>query len=148
MQRYRAEQAGLDERVVLLPEPPAREGIAAGRAGFAFLQPLRGIADDVLGNRDLLEALGLHEIVAHLVFVEVVVLFLVEIGALDLIGRAVALADLHAVGDAAHVELGDGRALAGMDVLGVDDDGELAVEIEHIALAHRRGDHLAHVVLH
>ncbi len=68
---------------------------------------------------------------------QVVVVLLVEVGALHLVGRAVALGHLHAVGDAAHFQMRDGRALAGMDVLGVDDDGELAVEIEHVALAHR-----------
>ena len=53
-------------------------------------------------------------------------------GALDLLGGAVALRHLHAVGDAAHVELGDGRALAGVDVLGGENHIEPAVHIDDL----------------
>ena len=66
-------------------------------------------------------------------------------GALDLLGGPVALGDLHPVGDPAHVELGHRRALAGMDVLGRQDDVELAVDVDDVALAERAGDDL-HVV--
>ena len=69
-------------------------------------------------------------------------LALLDIGALDLFGGAPALRDLHAVGDAAHVELGHRRALAGMDVLGGEDDVELAVLVDDLALAQRTGDDL------
>ena len=46
--------------------------------------------------------------------------------------------------DAAHVDLGNGRALAGMEVLGGQNDVELAVHVENIALADGRGDDLDH----
>ena len=81
---------------------------------------------------------------ALVVLVEVVVGLLLEVGALDLLGGAVALGDLHAVGDAAHVEMGDRRALAGVDVLGLHDDAQLAVDVEHVAFAHRACDNLHH----
>ena len=101
----------------------------------------------VLRHRDLLEGLGLHEVEAHVVLVEVVVGLLLEVGALDLVGGAVALGDLHAVGDAAHVEMRHRRALAGMDVLGLHDDAQLAVDVEHVAFAHRACDNLDHAIL-
>jgi hypothetical protein len=82
---------------------------------------------------------------AHVVLVEIAEVLLLEVGALDLIGGAVAFGYLHAVGDAAHLEVRHGRALAGMDVLGVDHDGELACEVEHVAFAHRACDNLGHV---
>ncbi len=86
--------------------------------------------------------LGVHEVVALAVLVEEVVVAVLDEGALDLLGRAVALGDLHAVGDAAHVELGHRRALAGVDVLGAQDDVELAVLFDDVALAERAGDDL------
>ena len=69
-------------------------------------------------------------------------LAILDEGALDLLGGAVALGDLHPVGDAAHVELGDRGALAGVDVLGGENDIELAVEVDDVAFAERRGDDL------
>ena len=86
---------------------------------------------------DLIVALRVHEVEALAVLVEEGVLAVLHEGALDLLGGAVALGDLHAVGDAAHVELGHRRALAGMDVLRRQDDIELAVEIDDVALAER-----------
>jgi hypothetical protein len=56
---------------------------------------------------------------------------------LDLLGRPVALRNLHAVGDAAHVQLGHRRALAGVDVLGEQDHVELAVLFDDVALTER-----------
>ena len=69
-------------------------------------------------------------------------LALLDMGALHLLGRAVALRHLHAVRDAAHVELRHRRALAGMDVLGEKDHIELAVLVDDIAFAKRAGDDL------
>ena len=70
------------------------------------------------GDRDLVVVLRVHEVVALAVLVEEAVLPVLDEGALDLLGGAVALGDLHAVGDAAHVDLGHRRALAGMNVFG------------------------------
>ena len=114
-------------------------------AGHAFLQPLSLITDDIPRDRDLIEGLGVHEIVPHVVFVKIIEVFFIEVGALDLIGRAVALGHLHAIGDAAHFEMGDGRAFAGVDVFRVHDDGKLSVEIEHIAFTDRACDNLDHL---
>jgi glycerol kinase len=62
----------------------------------------------------------------------------------DLFGGAIALRNLHAVRDAAHVQLGDRRALAGVDVLGVEDHVELAVHIDDGTLPQRAGGNFSH----
>ena len=64
----------------------------------------------------------------------------VDEGALDLLGGLPTLGDLHAVGDAAHVDLGGRRALAGVEVGGGKNDIELAVHLDDVALAERGGD--------
>ena len=69
------------------------------------------------------------------VLVEEGVLAVFDESALDLLGGPVALGHLHAIGDAAHVELRDGRTLAGVDVLRRQDDVEPAVHVDDIALA-------------
>src|SRR5262249_14458420 len=63
-----------------------------------------------------------------------------HVGALDLLGRLEALRHLHAVADAAHIDLGGGGPLAGMKAFGVEDDVELALEFDDIALPERAGD--------
>ncbi len=62
-------------------------------------------------------------------------LAILDKGALDLVGGLVAQRHLHAVGDPAHIHLGDRRALAGMDVFGGHDDPELAVDFDDIAFS-------------
>src|SRR5262249_51448088 len=79
-----------------------------------------------------------------LVLIEIIIGLLLEVGALHLFGGAVALGDLYPVRYAPHIEMGDGRALARMDVLGLHDDAELAVDVEHVAFAHRACDNLDH----
>ena len=98
------------------------------------------VADDVGRQRDLVVAFHVHEMEAVAVLVEVLVLAVLDEGALDLFGGLVAQRDLHAVGDPAHVDLGHRRALAGMDVLGRHDDAELAVDFDDIAFSERAGD--------
>src|SRR6185436_3619952 len=78
---------------------------------------------------NLIERLGMHEGVAVVVLEQVVVVLLVEIGALDLVGGAVALGHLHAVGDAAHFEVRYRRALARMDALANGRGGSLGALI-------------------
>ena len=46
--------------------------------------------------------------------------------------------------DAAHFQMGDGRALAGMDILRRQDEIELAFLLDDIAFAHRAGDNRNH----
>jgi hypothetical protein len=93
------------------------------------------IADDVGRQRDLVVAFHVHEMEAVAVLVHVLMLAVLDEGALDLIGGLEAQRDLHAVGDPAHVHLGDRRALAGMDVLDGHDDPELAVDLDDIAFS-------------
>ena len=52
--------------------------------------------------------------------------------------------DLHAVANAAHFQMGDGRALAGMEIFRLQDDIELAVLLDDIAFAHGAGDNRNH----
>jgi hypothetical protein len=103
--------------------------------GHAFLQVGGLFADDVVRDHDLVVGLRVHEVGALAVLVEEGVLPVLHEGALDLLGGAVALRHLHAVRDAAHVELGHRGALAGVDVLGRQDDVEPAVDIDDVALA-------------
>ncbi len=71
------------------------------------------IADDVLGNSDLLEGGRLHEVVAFVVVVEEVVGALVDVGLLDHFDRTPAGGNLHAVRNAAHIDLGHRLPLPG-----------------------------------
>ena len=98
------------------------------------------IADHVGLERDLVVALHIHEMEAFAVLVHELVLAVLDEGALDLIGGLEAQRHLHAVGNAAHVHLGHRRAFAGVDVLGGDDDPELAVDFDDIAFTQRTGD--------
>ncbi len=108
--------------------------------GHAVLEVDAEVADDVVARHQLLVVLGVHEVVLVTVLVQEGVLALVHGGALDHFGRAVTLRHLHSVGDAAHVELGHRRALAGVDVFGAEHDVELAVHVEDGALAQGTGD--------
>ena len=67
-------------------------------------------------------------------------LAILHVSAFDLFGRLVALGHLYAVADPAHVDLGRRGALAGMEAFGVENDVELVVEFDDIALAKRAGD--------
>jgi hypothetical protein len=100
------------------------------------------IANQVPLKRDLVVSFRVHEMKAFTVAIEVGEFAVFDVGALDLLGGLVALGHLHAVADAAHVNLRRGRALAGVEALGVHDDVELLVNIEDIALSERAGDDL------
>src|SRR5262245_43172022 len=76
------------------------------------------------------------------VAVEILKLAILDVGALDLLGRLVALRGLHAVRDAAHVDLRRRGALAGMEAGGDENGVELAVDFENVALADGAGDNL------
>ena len=78
------------------------------------------------------------------VAIEEGVIAVVDEGALNLFGGTVTLSDLHPVGNTAHVELGYGRALARVDVLGVQDHVELAIDIDDGTFAERTGDNFRH----
>ena len=79
---------------------------------------------------------------AFAVAIDELVLAILDHGALDLLGGLVALRSLHAVADAAHVDLGGRGALARMEAFGGQDDVELVVDLEDVALADRAGDNL------
>src|SRR6202035_2833780 len=98
------------------------------------------IADEVGLERDLVVALHIHKVEAFAVLVHELVLAVLDEGALDLIGGFEPQREFYAVGNAADIHLGHRRALAGMDVLGVDDDPELAVDFDDIAFTQRTGD--------
>src|SRR5579862_1413788 len=98
------------------------------------------VADDVGLERDLVVALHIHEVEALAVLVHELVLAVLDEGALDLVGGLEPHRHLHAVGNAAHVHLGHRGALAGVDVLGGDNDPELAVDFDDIAFTQRTGD--------
>jgi hypothetical protein len=103
------------------------------------------VADHIVGNGDLLVGLGLHEVVPLAVRVEVLVAAVIDFGLFDHFDRAPAEGHLHAVRDAAHIDLGHRVALAGVDVLRREDHVELAVLVlDDVALAQRRGDDLDH----
>ena len=106
----------------------------------AFLKVLVVVADNVGRNLDLLVVLLVHEVEAFAVLVEVRIFVILDMGALDLVGRLVALRGLHAVGHPAHIDLRGGRALARMEVFRGEDDIELAVDVDDVALAELAGD--------
>ncbi len=92
------------------------------------------------GHLDLIVGLGVHEVEAVGVFVEVVEVVVLDGRLFDLVGGLVALGNLHPVADPAHFDLADRRSLAGMDVLGGQDHVKLAVLLDDVALANRTGD--------
>jgi hypothetical protein len=114
--------------------------------GHVFLQIGAQIADHVLAGDQLVVAFRIHEVIALAVLVQEGVVALVDEGALDLLGRAVAFRHLHPVRNAAHVQLGDRRTLAGVDVFGVEDHVELAVHIDDGTLPQRAGGDFSHLV--
>src|SRR5262249_46884607 len=74
------------------------------------------------------------------VLVKVLILAIFHIGTLDLFGCLEALRHLYPIADAAHVDLGRGGALAGVKAFGIEDDVELAVDFDDIALTERAAD--------
>ena len=104
------------------------------------LQVRRLIADDVGLNLNLVVVRHVHEVEAVAILIEILKLKLFNVGALDLIGGLVALHRLHAVRDAAHIDLGRRRALAGVEAFRRQYEIELALDIEDVAFADRTGD--------
>ena len=82
--------------------------------------------------------------IAFAVLVEVLEVDVLDDRALDLLGGLPAFGDLGAIGNAAHVDLGDRRSLSGMEILRGEHNIEPAVDIEHVALANGRSDDLCH----
>ena len=107
----------------------------------AFLQEDLLIADHIIRNIQLLIAGIIHEVIAVAIGIEIAEFIVFDESALDLFGRLVAHAGLHAIRQAAHVDLGRGRALAGVEALSGEDDIEIAVFVlNDVALADRTGD--------
>ena len=95
-------------------------------------------------DRHLVEGFRLHEHITVAVLVEIIVVVVFDEGLFDTVGGAQAFHGLHPVADAAHFQMGNGRALAGMDILGGQDEIKLAVLLDDIAFAHRAGDNRNH----
>src|SRR5258706_2425565 len=108
--------------------------------GHVFLQIRRGTADDVLGHLDLIVGVGVHEVEAVGVFIEIVEVVILNGRVLDLVGGLVALGNFYAVANSAHFDLADRCSLAGVDVLGGENHVKLAVLLDDVALANRTGD--------
>src|SRR5947209_9272740 len=105
-----------------------------------LLQIGRGGADDVLRYLHLVVGLGVHEMEAVGIFVEVIEIVVLDGRLLDLVGGLVAFRDLYPVADPAHFDLADRGSLARMDVLRGANDVKLAVLLDDVALANRTGD--------
>ena len=116
----------------------------ASRTSMFSMQIGRHVAHDVRADMDLIEGLRLHEHVVIAVLIQIIVGLVLDERLFEAVGGFVALVDLHAVGDAAHFELGHGRALAGMDVFCRQDDIKFAVFLDDVALADIAGDNRNH----
>ena len=68
----------------------------------------------------------------------------VDEGALDLFCGTITLGYLHAVADAAEVQLRGWCALARKGAVGSEDDIELAIDIDDVALAQSAGQNFRH----
>ncbi len=107
----------------------------------AFLQIGGLFADHIGRHAHLIVGVGVHEVEAVTVLKQVIVVVVLDKGALDLFGGLVTIGGLHAVGNAAHVDLCRRRALAGVEAFGGQHDIELAVlSLENIAFADGAGD--------
>src|SRR4051794_13633963 len=109
--------------------------------GHIFLQVRRGRTDHIFRNPHLVVVLRVHEVKAIGIFVQIVEVVILDGRFLNLIGGLVAFGNLHAVADAAHFDLADRCALAGMDILGGQHDVKFAVLFNDVALANRTGDY-------
>jgi hypothetical protein len=94
----------------------------------------------VLRHLDLVIVLGVHEMKAVSILIEICEIAFLDGRLLDLIGGLVALGDLYPVADSTHFDLADRGALAGMDVFGADDNVKLAILLDDVPLANRTGD--------
>src|SRR5260370_114281 len=89
---------------------------------------------------ELIVGVGIHEVEAVGVFIEIVEVVILDGRLLDLVGGLVALGNFYAVANSAHFDLADRCSLAGVDVLGGENHVKLAVLLDHVALANRTGD--------
>lgn len=93
---------------------------------------------------DLVEGFGIHEDKMIAFLIQVIVILVLYEGFFELIGGLVTLVDLHTVADAAHFDLSGRGTLARMEILRREDDVELAVEVDDIALTDAAGDDGCH----
>src|SRR5215510_7454832 len=105
-----------------------------------LLEEVAGIAHLVGGQGDLIVGLQVHEVIA-LVLVQVLHVLLLEVHQLDLLPRAEGVVDDPSLPHVLELGAHEGAALAGLDVLEVDDAVGLPVELDLQALLElRRGD--------
>src|SRR5487761_708891 len=103
------------------------------RAQHALLEEVCRLPDGLFADGDLLEVLVVHERRHVAVEKEELHVLLVEASALNRFLRTVARVGLGAGLEIAHLDLGEGTALAGLDELALDHKPELAVLLEHVA---------------
>ena len=109
--------------------------VVAGHDGLLVLEHvLRRIADDLGGHRDLVVGVAVHEDEVGAVVVEVLHVPLVDVRRLDLDAGVEGLVDDLAAQDVLQLGPHEGRALAGLDVLELDDGPQLALEVEDEAV--------------
>ncbi len=109
--------------------------VVAGHDGVLVLeQVLRRVADDLGAHRELVEGVAVHEDVVGAVVVQVLHRPLVDVGRLDLDAGVERLVDDLAGEDVLQLGPHEGRALAGLDVLELDDGPQLALEVEDEAV--------------
>ncbi len=108
--------------------------------GHVLLQIGRGRADHILRHLDLVVVIGIHEVKAVAIFVQIVEIVILDGRLFHLVGGLVALGNLYPVADSAHFDLADRGSLAGVDVLGGQNHVKLAVLLDDVALANRTGD--------
>src|SRR5262249_12896880 len=101
--------------------------------------------DHALGHMDLIIGLRVHEYEMVAIAIKIGVGALVDEGALEAVGRLVALVYFHSIRDTAHLQLGDRRSLAGMDVLRRQHDIKLAVLLDDVAFADIARDNRNHL---
>ena len=101
------------------------------------LKYLIGIAEQLVGNRQLVEGLAVHEDVRALVGIEIFHLAAVEKGLLDFLGGPQTLLDRRAVGDPTQLGLHEGPQVARRNVRRRGADVQLTV--------HRKGHSRPHI---
>ena len=76
--------------------------------------------------------LGIHENEHTVVFIEELLVFLLQTHALDLVGGTEALVEFRAVAQVAHLDLREGTALAGLDVIDLHSGPKTVIMFEDI----------------
>ena len=117
------------------------------RTAHAFLKVDLVGPEHGFGHDNLIVGRRLHEVKAFAVFIEKIVIPFVNAGLFDHLGRAPAFRHFHTVRNPAHVDGCCGRALAGVEVGGGQNDVKPAVHLDDIAFAQAGSDDFHELVL-